>query len=445
MRLFKNFCALSLGFLGPLAALAQGVSPSVGGLTASPTRLSPNSVFWNPASIGGAEDTELEANLALLGAWLIYDRDSGDGRLYDSSSTEIIAPNPFLSIASGFGTEDWRIGYATYFPTGAIADYQSDGSQRYDLISAMFLPWQHQFSLAYNPTPKLTLAAAFIYSLAFFRSELDIDMSPMFAKILDLPDEFREEPSLSSRVKIPTSTAHSFGGSFGLLYRPNIQWSLGLSILLPMRYVFQTEMMVGRASFFRGINVAADSAGYQESNAVRSQVEIETPAVIGAGLRYQPFGYWTGEYYGRYVLGSMTRFTTLKFQSSNIERLNQSQRLGAKASDSWLVGSNQSFSLWKNLQTGVTGSFHWNGVNDELLSTSRVDFDTLSVGIFGRYRWNTKLNLGIEYGHSFMFERTITNFTTPPTESMDIIVNPDANGRYRASMDKLAVSLHYAF
>ena len=453
MKFYKNIWGLGfflclVFFENSPSLLAQGVSSTIGGIESNPTHLSPSSIFWNPAVIGASSKTEIETNIALMGGWLIYDRSGTDpntGQAFNSSSTSVLTPNPFVSVVSPLGTKHFRSAYSTYFPNGALAHFNPNGSQRYDLISGVFIPWNHQFTLAYTPNEHWAFATSFIYSLAFFKTELDVDMGALFGKILKTNEISRENPSLSSRVRIPMTTASSFGGAFGLFYGPNIQWSFGLSFYLPMTYSFDSEISLSRPSFFRTIGVASDGLGIQNTNNVRTNIEIENPAVLNFGFRYQPFGYWTGEYFGQYIFASLTHFTTIHFLSSPIAEIDNKTMLGEKPQDNYLVGSTQSFTIWRPFQLGLSSTYHWNGVSDELLSPSRVDFDTLNVGLFGRYHWTKSLTLGAEYSHSFMFERKVKESKSTTDGEISIISPTSSAGSYRAGLDRAALNLTYEF
>jgi long-subunit fatty acid transport protein len=427
---------------------AQGVSTAVGGISNTPTKVSAGSIFWNPASIGFVDNTSIETNIALMGGWLIYDREGTDpttGDPFDSSSTQILAPNPFLSVSSPLGTQNFRFAYSTYFPSGAIADFDNEGAQRYDLISGMFLPWNHQLTVAYSPNSKWSFAAAFVYSAAFLEASLNVDMGKVFESSAGLKQEIKEHPSLSSPVQLERSTASSLGGSFGVLYRPSIQWSFGTSFTLPMSYKFEQNMALARSSFFEVVDVAATSLGLEAQTDVGTHVNIEMPAILAAGFRYQPFGYWTGEYYGRYVFSSFTRFASVRFADSPLVTLAGEERVGPKAKDNYFLGTTQSFSIWRSFLFGLSTGYHWNGVDDELLSTSRVDFDSLNVGVFSRYRWTKDFRVGLEYNHTFMFERRITNSIADEPTDLSIVRTPSGNGTYRAGVDRLALNVAYDF
>lgn len=427
---------------------AQSVSSMIGGISATPTKASPASVFWNPAVISASKDFELETNLALVGGWFIYDRtdeNPNDPRGYESTRVSLIAPNPFLSVATPVFSRKFHIGYATYFPTGIMANLDEEGSQRYDIIGGKFIPWTHQFSLSFSPNPKFSIAAAFIYSYAFFHAELDADTGRLFSSVLGLSEEVSEHPSLASRVRVPHSTDHSFGGLFGMLYRPNVQWSFGLSFLLPQRYLFKQDIQFRRSDFFQTIDVGSEATGIEQVGSVESEVEMESPAILSAGFRYQPYGYWTGEYFGRYIFSSFTRTANVRFKDSSLINLRGQENMGVKRRDAYFIGTTQSFRIWKPFIAGLLGSYHWNGVDDRYVSTTRIDFNTLNIGLFTRYSFSNNFELGAEYSHSFMMERQIKDAEAKEFESLGIVNPVSTNGNYRASADRLALSLRYEF
>lgn len=439
---------VSVIFFAFKAIHAQGMSSTVGGLKASPTNSGTASVFWNPATIGPIRSTQIETNIALTGGWLIYDRSGTDpqsGREFDSATTSAMAPNPYFSIATPLGSKHVKFGYATYFPAGSWGKFNSEGAQRYDLIEGMFIPWTHQFTLAIQPNEEWSVAAAFIYSLGIFKADLDIDLGNVFAEVLDSDVSTAENPAVSSRIHIPTTIAHSFGGSVGTLYRPSIQWSFGASAFLPMKYNFNQKIDLERPSVFNSMNTTARALGFEEHNEIQSTVVFETPPIFAVGLRYQPYGYWSGDYFARYIASSLSRFVSVNFKSSSIETINGKSLRGAERKDSYLIGTSQSFSVSNKWLAGFHSSYHWNGVSDNMLATTRLDLNTLNLGVYSHYQWSKRLRLGGEYLHSFMFERNVVNTENDGFSDIGLSASPDTNGRYRAAADRLGVSLQYAF
>lgn len=426
---------------------AQGASTTVGGLTTTPTRVSAASSFWNPAAIGPARGTTLDTNITLFSGWLIYDRDGTDprtGQGFDSSLIKLIAPNPFLAVASDFGLKNWRFAYSTYFPAGAIANYPRSGSQRYEVIDGMYIPWNHQLTVAYNLNDEWSIGGSFMYSLAFFRANFDIDLAPVLSKIMDTKDVPRESMVLASPARIPVSTAHSFTGSLGVLYRPNVSWSFGAAFVFPSQHVFKQMMRMQRPRGFSILSPALSSLGLEENFNHRGVFTFKSPAMLNMGFRFQPVGYYTSEYFGRYTFGSKAPFANVKFTDSSIAVLEDSSIPGSRAKDSISIGSVQSFELWRPLQAGVMGSYSSSGVPEQSVSPARVGFNTFTLGLFGRYRWSENLRTTAEYAHSFILSRKIDDASVPPS-SLELYEKPLGNGSYRAGMMRFGLSVNYDF
>lgn len=449
MNIWKFLRAFALLYLSAPASwcLAQGVSNAVGGLTSSPTRASPASVFWNPATIGGYSGTQIESNLTLFGGWLIYDRQGTDpntGQNFASSDLKVLAPNPFISASSNFGLERYRFGYATYFPGGALAHYPANGSQRYELIRGYIVPWNHQLTVAYCPDDHWIIGAGFISSIAFFKTEFDIDLAPVVSSMLNDSTVPRESPSLAARARVPSSVSPAFGGSLGILYRPSIPWAIGLSVVSPFTYTFHQNLNLEMPNIISALGAGPEGLGLESEIQSRADFKFETPAVVNFGLRYQPYGYWSGEYFGRYLFGSKTHFTSVKFRSSDLAVLERANVAGAKADDAFVLATTQTFSLFRRTQFGATTAYSSPGAKDRSISPSRVGFHTVMVGGFARYNFNSRFRLGLEYAHNFVVDR---NVTTAANDSSGISVfeKPTGNGRYRASADRVGVHLGYEF
>lgn len=448
--IIQKLCLLGTGlgsFVFSTGLCAQTVGTAIGGLEASPTHTSPASVFWNPAVIGVSDKTEMEANLSILGGWLIYDRQdksTGFRNTYPSTSTEVLAPTPFLSVSSPLGTKHFRFGYATYFPGGGVADYTKGGPQRYELVNGFFVPWNHQFTLAYSPNSKWSFGASAIYSIAFLKANLDIDLAPFISELLGGSVIDNENPSLASATTVNSSTAHSFGFVLGTLYRPSVQWSFGASVHLPMQYDFETTMDINIPRVVRALGAAPIALGLEEKVGSKAKFTFQIPPVVNFGFRYQPFGYWTGDYYGRYAFSSLSRYMSIDFQASPIGSLERTDLIGEKSEDTWVFGTSQSFQLWRPLSLGLVSFFGNTGINSEDMSPSRVGFNQLAVGGFGRYRWKNSLKIGIEYAHYFFFERKIRTAVNPQS-GLNVFQKPESNGKYRAGIDRVGVTAFYAF
>jgi len=426
---------------------SQGVSTTVGGLTTTPTRVGPSSVFWNPASLGPTFGTIIDTNISLVGGWLIYDREGTNPQTnqeFDSSQIRVLAPNPYLSFSSDFGLSQWRFGYSTYFPTGGFASYPTKGSQRYELIRGLYIPWNQQLTVAYSPHSDWSFGAGFIYSLGFFKAEFDIDMAKVLSKITEGAQVPKESASLNSRSRIPLSTAHGFTGNFGILYRPNVQWSLGLSMVLPMQHVFSQRLEMQRPSGFKTLETGLASLGLEEQFNHQATFKFKMPFLFNLGIRFQPYGYYTGEYYGRYALSSQTPFASVKFKGSSLAALEDALIPGAKAEDSYSLGTVQTFDLWRPVQAGLVGGYSSSGVPEQSVSPARIGFNIFTLGVFARYKFNSHLKLTGEYAHSFLQTRVIKN-AVDPKSSISLYDKPSGNGEYRAGMDRAGISLSYEF
>lgn len=384
-----------------------------------------------------------------MGGWMIYDRAGRDPNTqqgYPSSSASGLAPSPFFAISSPLTTEALRFGYATYFPTGAVADFDEQGSQRYELISGYMVPWYHQFTVAYRPSDDLSIGVSGIYSASFFKSELDVDLAHFANQGLNINSTPSENPSLAWRAKIPLSTAHAIGAGLGILWWPTFQWSMGVSVYSPMSYTFSGPLNFNTQGSMTQKLTALRALGVDDS--IRNEIEAKTgtPWIIQGGFRYQPFGYWTMEYFGRYAFSSFNKSLSLRFRNSSVQGLKNLYIPGKSQEDTYLISTVQTFSLWQRWVLGLTTSFYKNGIRDELLSLTRADFDSLTLGSFVQYRMTEDLKMGIEYSHSLMFDRQASGTEANNENDTNLFFHaPHSDGGYRASLDRLGVMVRYAF
>lgn len=426
---------------------AQSVSTVVGGIASTPTQPSASNVFWNPAVIGFVSGITLETNLSLIGGWFIYDRAGIDPNThagYKSSSTDMLTPNPFVAISSDFGHPRFRAGYATYIPTGAWAKFDPNGAQRYDLVEGLMIPWNHQVSLAYKLRPDLSIGISGIYSLGFFKADLKRDLSHFARNILGSDEIPEENPLLSSTARLGMSNAHSFGGSVGVLYWPRIDWAFGLSFFSPMFYYFEGPFTIGIPDFVRSIGTGLKSLGVENEIEGRASTTMTIPAFLQMGIRHQPRGFYTGQYFARYVFGSWTGPTRFRIEKAALAGLENYEVKRSGPDDSYSFGTVQALDLWRQFQFGFNTTFSKSGVDDKHLSPSRADFDSLLLGVFADWKFKKGLIIGLEYSHTFMLERNAKTSQVDQSKS-DFFREVPSQGRYRAGLDRLGLSVRYAF
>ncbi|MBN8555529.1 MAG: outer membrane protein transport protein [Deltaproteobacteria bacterium] len=450
-KILRGVLAASLVAVTFSGLFAQTVSSVIGGISTTPTRPTPAGVVWNPALIGALSNTQIETNLSLLGGWLIYDRQGTDpntGKPYKSSSMNSLAPNPYFSISSPLGTEKFRFAFTSYFPSGAMARFDDEGSQRYEFIRGYMLPWHNQLTIAYRPNPTWTFAVAGISSTAFFQTELDVDLSHFMEGVLHSSEIPKESSALASRAQIPQSWTQGWGGAIGILYWPTYEWSMGLSFFSPIVYNFEGDLNLQSPSMVSVLGSGLRALGVEEVVPNRIKARSVMPAFLQLGTRFQPFGYWTNEYFGRYTFSSWNRSLSIRVQNSQIAALHGFEIPGKALNDTFLMGTVQTFSFWQRWNLGTNINYYLNGTDDQVLSLSRADFDSLMTGVFLHYSWNKKLTLGAEYAHTFMFDRSSQdaeisqNNSTNQNQYFRLSVS---DAHYRASLDRVGLNLKYAF
>ena len=445
-RFAQNWMLLAQGimvlFLTLKSVNAQTLSAPVGGLSATPTSPGLQSSFWNPALIGRLnKKVNVEGQLGVLGGWLIYDRTGIDPNTetnYASSKTSAMGPQIFFAISSPLKSENFRFAYSTYFPGGLMATFDEQGSQRYDLINGMMIPWHHQLTVAYRLHPEWTVALGGIASAAIFETELDVDLGKLMQSMLKQEDALLEHPALSARAYVPKTMTTAFGGIAGIHYQPSAKWSAGLSATTPIRYNFSGAFRLKPPSFASVLGPALPALGLEDPMEASLKATSYLPACIQAGVRYQPKGYWSQDYFARYVFSSFVKSLSLSIEDSAVEALKGVNVPGQKLNDSFLIGTNQTFSLSRKFRLGAMASFYKNAVSDDKVAVSRADFDAVNLGAHLRYHWSERWALGFEYAHSILFSRNIQT-SSKTTSSSTFFEPPDGSGKYRASLDRASL------
>ncbi len=442
---FSRAC-LGLGILFlSQAAFPQNISSVVGGLNSTPTALSPLSVFWNPAVLGMIPSHQIDVNLGVLTGWLIYDRKGSDpntGDYYPSTSTLGVAPSFQFGASSPLGTQNFRFGYATYFPSGAMAEFSPEGSQRYDLISGYLIPWHHQFTAAWRINSKLSVALSGIGSISFFSTELDVDLGALMKAVLNSEDLPMEHPALAARAQVPRTWAPGIGGSAGIYWRPTYQFSAGVSAYTPVNYKFAGELKLNTPEMASLVGAGLPALGIDSQLTNQIEAKSSLPAFIQGGIKYQHFGYWGQEYFFRYVFSSFEKSIGIQVKRSAVTEVSNLNIEGTTMDDSFMVGMLQSFPLWTGFTPAIYGAYSKSGSPESDMAITRADFDSLLLGAVLQYQAKTKIKIGGEYLHSFMLERHATK--TPTSESR-FFQRPSTQGKYRAGMDRVGLTVKYAF
>ncbi len=428
------------------SAWGQSLSAPVGGISATPTTPGLQSSFWNPAVIGLLDNkVNIEGQLGVLGGWLIFDRAGMDPNTetnYASSKTSAMGPQIFFAVSSPLKTKRFRFSYATYFPGGLMAEFDERGSQRYDLIQGMMVPWHHQLTAAMKINPELSVAMGGIFSAAIFETEIDVDLGKLMQSMLKQEDALMEHPALSARAYVPKTMTTAFGAIAGLHYKPSPQWSMGVSATSPIRYNFTGSFELKPPSFASVLGPALPALGLEDPMEASLKATSYLPACMQMGVRYQPKGYWSQDYFSRYIFSSFVKSLSLSIEDSAVEALKGVNVPGQNLKDAILVGTNQTFSVSRNLKLGVMTSFYKNAVSDDKMAVSRSDFDTINLGGHVRYNFARRWALGLEYAHSFLISRDID--TKARTQSSSALFEPpDGSGRYRAALDRASLVVSF--
>jgi len=429
------------------SVFAQSVAPVVGGISATPTKPTPRSAFWNPALLGVSSRTQIDTNLTLIGGWMIYDRDGVDpnsGGRYDSAVVAAMAPNPFFSMSSPLGSKYFRFGYSTYIPGGVLAEFNPDGPQRYQLINGLNVPWHHQFTVVYRPSTDWSVGLSGIYSLGFLKSDLSIDLNRFMESVLNSDQVPKENAVLEAKARIPLSTAHGLGAALGIYYVPTYQFSFGLAMFSPIFYNFDTKLQLETPKSVSTFGSGLRALGVEETIDMNINVRTVVPPILHFGFSYQPYGYWQMEYFGRYAFNSIWRSMEVKVKSASIEQAKHFVRPGQDLSDHFLAGTVQSFHLWKRWKLGVNFTYSSSPVEDHQMAVSLADFDSLLSGVFLQYAFTRRWIIGIEYAHAFMLTRSASG-TSTAGDPNDIFPPVSSDGVYKASSDRIGIMFNYAY
>lgn len=191
----------------------------------------PTAIFHNPAGLVLTTGTQFYTSLSL------FFLDIGL-RMYDSEGVlrpedhEIrpdwnIGALPFIGISSDLGTERLRLGFAAYAPNAYGAALPDDEPTRYHATRVLFLGSRATASLAYEVSPKLSVAAS--ASLVHLYLTAQRFMNPL---VLQDPDHRFDDPAVTKEYDSTLALdgqGFSWAVDVGVLLRPLETLSIGVA------------------------------------------------------------------------------------------------------------------------------------------------------------------------------------------------------------------------
>lgn len=238
-----------------------------------------NSLWYNPANLGGIEEFQLTVDLALIGLFFKHQRaprtlENGDVVTYDEVRNE--APpkaDPQLLVGGPLGLDGLSWAFGIYAPYLAGHTFPVDGPQRYVLVDndaslALIL----HLAVGWQIGEKFRIGAGFQNMPASFRL---VNVASGYTGLFGDPED--EDLDILTRITLTDYFVPS--GNIGIWIKLAEQLQVGFSGQLPFRFKANAAKLESRLPSHPEFQNA-------ELNGDTLSGELSFPAVVRGGIRF---------------------------------------------------------------------------------------------------------------------------------------------------------------
>ena len=403
-------CAGGLSF-SEHGAKAAGMANAFAGQADDPSAL-----FYNPAGI-----TQLPGTQIMAGGSVVY-LDSVFRSSTTGESTQLqdhfpLVPHVFFTHRFKKWDERLSIGLGVYTPFGIVVDWPDNWQGRFDSTNAKLRVTIINPTVAFQATPKLSVAAGFRYA--------------------DVAAEFEQKFNIGngeSKLRGYGLTAHPVGWNTGLLYRLTETTSVGLQFKSELQAKLRGQADInGPGAVGLGSATGFATAGFHSN--------IKLPPQVVGGLSTKIIPRWTinadVEWQGWKTVGSLPRdfvgSTALDSVSRRLWKNSWVYRLGAEyaATD----------------QLALRGGYFY---DETPIPDNTFDANVPNANLHGLtagsgYKWG-RATFDLAYLIGFYEKRSIDNSTLDPNNKGGARgLGPPAFGSYSTTSHVLTVSVTFKF
>lgn len=421
---------------------------NIGGPTATPTTARPAASVFNPAALTGVEGTQLQADLAILGGYFIFERARTDpqGNPYKPVLLSDTLPLPFIAFKTDFGTGVFEAGFDAYVPLGNTATFPEGGAQRYSLVSGTFVPLHLAFPIAFH-TQDRRLGIGFGPKLVigYLSTSLDIDVSDITGEAFGSKALPEEDPNLAARITVDPTTDVTYGWYAGLYYKPTPRWRFSLAYHSAVDMTFDTSVRIHFPKFTKALQPTFNAVGATQEVESSGTLTTRIPMYITAGMRYQPWREWINELFFQWAKWSDTSGISTTITHSPLKRLSSLKKENPPNNDDLRIGMLESYNLLAWWALGGQFLYVRHMIPDRGMAPSNLDFDSLVPTVFTEFLIAQKWTTCVGYSRVFNIDRTVimNRQKQETTDTLSWTSNPDA--RYRSELDQLSLNVTYRF
>jgi long-chain fatty acid transport protein len=400
--------ALAAGFfLGEHGAAATGKANAFAGEANDPSAL-----FYNPAGITQLPGTQVMVGAAIVKLDSTF-RSSTTGESTDLQDQFPIVPHLYITHRFKGLDERLSIGLGIFTPYGILIDWPDTWQGRFATTNARLRVTVYNPTIAYQFTPKLSLAAG--------------------VQVADAAAEFEQKFTAvlgESKARVHDITAHPVGWNVGLLYHITEKISAGLQ--------FRSEL---QATLSGVADFSGPDAAFFNNTGFHSSLKLP-PRIVG-GISTKLIPRWTIntdiEWQGWRTVGTLPK----TFDATAGSPLPQSlldQRGIRDWRDAWLYKVGAEFAATPRLALRGGYFYEQSAVPDNTFDPTIpvANIHALTAG-FG-YRWD-RTTVDIAYLLGFYEKRSIDNGTI----NLDNRAGPTTFGSYNSMAQVLIASVTLRF
>lgn len=445
----------------------------VGGLWGTPTNSEPTAVWFNPAAVASGQGTRLLLEVAPTFASFTFDRDhpvwGGEARY------RYVGVVPFLGVATDAGVPGLGIGAAVFVPSarGGVA-LDPEGPGRTTMREGDIRTISASLSAAYQILGKVSLGASVTYHYGSWMADLDTEVATALSDELVAvnggtqtdyyDDAVIEDPRYQADARFGPLIAHNVSFGVGVHARPHPRLELGVAYQHGWSSTFRGTVdldfdcppdsdTLGRfGAEDKGLCDADMSAAASVAYAYPKRVHAGVAVLPLPELRLEVFGGWVGWSVLRDFAIAVDDVTSANTTiDAHTAALLGKDRLWARDNlDTFFVGLDANGRVRERWRVGGRVTFDRRAVPDHALSANNFDQDTILVGAQVGYAPVPQLEIALSYTEKIGLARTVTTSAfdlhiDPALRLEDRYSYPSANGRYAASIHRVALSVRAAF
>lgn len=412
----------------PAEAFSNGyTSPWLGGELSGPGVANGAGIYWNPASIGAIDTHSLFITVEPAYEYVSYQRYGLDqnGNPYRRVSFHEWAALPTFALTFHLPA-NFSVGFGVFVPFARVANYPSDGPERFNGISENMFFVNLDGSVAYRITPSLIIGAGGSYSEGY----IDAHQSTT----VDFANPADENPLYEAKVHLKNTMGATGDWNIGLYFKPTDSFAAGLSYMARTYYILRGKANVALSpqlgQFLGTSEITADS-----------KMEVSMPQEINLGLHFKPTKDWIVDVTEQWINWS-------EYKHINVVLTNASNPMlydqGQKSKTMQIVTGFED-TLSSKVWAGYKGFENWliaggvtydpSGIPLNKVYSLNVEFNKMEVFAEVNYDISPSSTIGLGYDHAFTQSNDVT----------DSVIQPSSNGLYQGNIEKITLLYNYKF